>query len=113
MRRNEVFARDGYRCVYCGQVFDSDDLTLDHIQPRVQQGDQSGGNLVTACKSCNTRKGQSSLAEFLNAEPLTRENFFLYATAVWPRHLRALEQALNSKNTKAGALIRGRGTGPV
>jgi 5-methylcytosine-specific restriction endonuclease McrA len=92
VRRDEVFARDGYRCVYCGAVFASDELTVDHLQPRVQRGDHSGGNLVTACRACNTRKGGLSLASFLALDPVARSNFLLYATAVWPRHLRALEE---------------------
>ena len=94
MKRAEVFARDGYRCVYCAGVFDAADLTVDHIQPRARQGDRSGGNLVTACQSCNTRKGAHRLSVFLAEEPDARENFFRYAVSVWPRHLRALEQEL-------------------
>jgi 5-methylcytosine-specific restriction endonuclease McrA len=94
VHRRDVFERDRYRCVYCGQVFDVVDLTVDHVQPRVSQGDASGGNLVTACRVCNTRKGSHRLAEFLASDNTARENFFQYAVAVWPRHLRALEQEL-------------------
>lgn len=96
MHRHDVFERDGYRCVYCGQVFDLVDLTADHVQPRVSQGDTSGGNLVTACRACNTRKGNQRLAGFLASDHTTRENFFRYAVAVWPRHLRTLEQELRA-----------------
>jgi 5-methylcytosine-specific restriction endonuclease McrA len=96
MRRGEVFLRDGYRCVYCGQVFEIADLTVDHVQPRVQQGDASGGNLVTACRGCNVRKGSQPLARFLAHDGAARENFFRYAVSVWPRHLRALEEELRA-----------------
>jgi hypothetical protein len=96
MDRNEIFARDGWRCVYCGRVFEPADLTVDHVQPRARQGDHSGGNLVTACRSCNTRKGALKLEEFLVADAEARENFFRYATVVWPRHLRTLEQQLRT-----------------
>jgi 5-methylcytosine-specific restriction endonuclease McrA len=96
MRRGEVFARDGGRCVYCGEVFEVDQLTVDHVEPRVRRGDRSSGNLVTACRACNTRKGSQSLATFLSRDTAARENFFRYATAVWPRHLHALEQQLRS-----------------
>jgi 5-methylcytosine-specific restriction endonuclease McrA len=34
LKREAVFARDGHRCVYCGEVFPSDELTIDHVQPR-------------------------------------------------------------------------------
>lgn len=96
MDRDAVFARDGNRCVYCGGVFDAADLTVDHVQPRVRQGDHSGGNLVTACRECNRRKSHQKLAVFLAGDPIVLGNFFRYATAVWPRHLRAVEEELHS-----------------
>ena len=96
MNRSDIFARDNWRCVYCGNVFDAADLTVDHVQPRVRRGDQSGGNLVTACRVCNTRKGSLRLGEFLIRDATARDNFFRYAIAVWPRHLRALEQELRA-----------------
>ncbi len=94
MRREDVFARDACRCVYCGQVFPAEALTVDHVQPRVRGGDRSGGNLVTACTTCNGAKGHRRLAEFLRDEPVARANFFRFATAVWPRHLRAVAEEL-------------------
>ncbi|MFN2399330.1 MAG: HNH endonuclease [Gemmatimonadaceae bacterium] len=90
MNRDQVFARDGYRCVYCGQVRPADDLTVDHVQPRVRGGDRSKGNLVTACCACNALKGSRRLSVFLKENAAARQNFYLYATAVWARHLRAL-----------------------
>ncbi len=90
MKRDDVFARDEYRCVYCGQVFEVESLTVDHVQPRVRGGDHSGGNLVTACESCNALKGQRRLSDFLSAEPAARENFRRYARSVWPRLLKEL-----------------------
>jgi hypothetical protein len=57
-------------------------------------GDGSGGNLVTACRGCNTKKGGRSLAAFLAAEPEARRNFFVLARYVWPRHLKAVAEEL-------------------
>ena len=94
MQREEVFARDDYRCVYCGQQFEADLLSVDHVQPRVRGGDRSGGNLVTACGGCNTLKGHRPLADFLAAAPDARANFFTRARHVWPRHLRAVCEEL-------------------
>jgi hypothetical protein len=39
------------------------DLTLDHVTPRHRGGSHSWENLVTACKTCNHRKGGKTLAE--------------------------------------------------
>ena len=94
MRREEIFLRDGHRCVYCGELFDPDALTIDHVQPRVRGGDNSPGNVVTACGGCNTAKGRRKLVEFLLAEPVARRNFLARATHVYPRHLRALHEEL-------------------
>ena len=104
MKREEVFARDGYRCVYCGQLFEPEALTVDHVQPRLRGGDRSGGNLVTACGGCNTLKGHRRLAEFLAEHAEARANFREHARHVWPRHLAALEEEL-----ARGGLERRRG----
>lgn len=93
-----MFARDGYRCVYCGEVYPPEELTLDHVQARVRGGDHSGGNLVTACAPCNTRKGHRRLSEFLAAEPAARASFFRFAARhVWPRHLRAVKEEIEKR----------------
>ena len=94
MKRNQIFDRDGCRCVYCGEQFTADELTLDHVQPRVHGGDRSEGNLVTACMGCNTRKGHQRLSRFLHDEPAVRRSFFEHARHVWPRVLRDLEREL-------------------
>jgi 5-methylcytosine-specific restriction endonuclease McrA len=91
--RDRVFARDAYRCVYCGNPFPVEQLSLDHVQPRMRGGDNSEGNLVTACRACNTRKGSLPAWAFLAELPDERANFLRYATAVWPRHLRAIREA--------------------
>jgi 5-methylcytosine-specific restriction endonuclease McrA len=97
LKRDDVFARDGYRCVYCGQVFPAELLTVDHVQPRVRGGDNSAGNVVTACGGCNVLKGHRRLSEFLLAVPAARANFFLLARSVWPRHLRAVEEEMEKQ----------------
>jgi 5-methylcytosine-specific restriction endonuclease McrA len=59
--RRALFARDGWRCVYCGSS--SGRLTLDHVQPRSKGGDSCWENVVTACAPCNLRKGDRTLEE--------------------------------------------------
>lgn len=95
MKRNEIFERDEYCCVYCGVRFPAEELTLDHVQPRARGGDHSEGNLVTACRACNTVKGYHRLSEFLYANPAARLQFFQRATRVWPRLLRDLRDELD------------------
>jgi len=57
LNRRNIYARDGNRCQYCGARFSTRELTLDHIVPRVQGGENSWVNLVCACVKCNARKG--------------------------------------------------------
>ena len=57
MKRARIYIRDKYRCQYCGDHKHAQDLTLDHILPRAQGGESTPQNLVTACVSCNQRKG--------------------------------------------------------
>jgi 5-methylcytosine-specific restriction endonuclease McrA len=59
--RRALFARDGWRCVYCGTA--SSRLTLDHVVPRSRGGDSVWENVVTACAPCNHRKGDRTLEE--------------------------------------------------
>ncbi|MFN8110174.1 MAG: HNH endonuclease [Thermoleophilia bacterium] len=51
--RRAVFARDGYRCQYCGVT---GHLTVDHVVPRSRGGASSWDNVVTSCAPCNVRK---------------------------------------------------------
>ena len=83
MKRNGIFERDGYRCVYCGEEFPADELTLDHVQPRVRGGDRSEGNLVTACRACNILKGHHRLSAFLHDHPPARAN--AHSGSAWRR----------------------------
>src|SRR5881227_2920224 len=65
MKRRRIFERDAFRCVYCGEQFPTEELTVDHVEPHVRGGDRSDGNLVTACKGWNTLKGHRRLSDFL------------------------------------------------
>src|SRR5581483_1482190 len=59
--RRALFARDGWRCVYCGTS--SGRLTLDHVVPRSKGGESIWENVVTACAPCNLRKGDRTLEQ--------------------------------------------------
>jgi len=57
LTNRELFVRDAYLCMYCGNKFRDDILTRDHVNPLSKGGLDRWSNVVTACKSCNTRKG--------------------------------------------------------
>jgi 5-methylcytosine-specific restriction endonuclease McrA len=60
MNRHNIFRRDGNACGYCGST---KDLTLDHVFPKSRGGKTQWENLVTACKKCNTYKGNHTPLE--------------------------------------------------
>ena len=49
-----IYKRDNHTCQYCGA---RSRLTIDHVIPRSKGGEDSWENLVVACSSCNTKKG--------------------------------------------------------
>lgn len=55
--RFNVFLRDRFNCQYCGQKFPTNELTFDHVIPRSRGGRTEWENIVTACTSCNLKKG--------------------------------------------------------
>ncbi len=57
LNRRNLFARDQNRCQYCGKRYATTELSLDHVIPRSQGGDNSWENIVCACIHCNVKKG--------------------------------------------------------
>ena len=69
--REYVFTKWGRKCVYC----DKEDipLNLDHVHPRSRGGSNRPSNLLPACISCNRRKGNCGVREFLKNQPARLE----------------------------------------
>jgi hypothetical protein len=64
LTNHTLFARDRHICGYCGKHFVSRyELSRDHIVPRYHGGEDTWMNVVTACVSCNQKKGCKSLKE--------------------------------------------------
>lgn len=55
LSRKNILRRDNHQCQYCGDK--NGNLTIDHILPRSRGGQETWENLVTACISCNNKKG--------------------------------------------------------
>ena len=58
-----LFGRDRHVCAYCANSFTSNHLSRDHIVPVSRGGQNIWMNVVTACKTCNSRKSDSTLKE--------------------------------------------------
>ena len=59
LSRRGVFARDDYRCQYCGGVADS----IDHVVPRSRGGRHEWENVAAACRPCNVHKRDRMLKD--------------------------------------------------
>ncbi|HEY9643395.1 MAG TPA: HNH endonuclease [Coleofasciculaceae cyanobacterium] len=69
VNRRELLRRDNHTCQYCGSTRN---LTIDHLIPRSKGGLHTWDNVVTACGTCNSQKGDRLLAEtgmILQAKP--------------------------------------------
>lgn len=81
-----LFARDSYRCQYCGrhrtELRGREFLTRDHVIPISRGGLNTWYNVVTACSPCNNRKG-SHLGSELGMIPLHAPHEPNYVELVW------------------------------
>lgn len=80
--RFNVFLRDRFSCQYCGDGYSTHDLTFDHLVPRSLGGRTEWTNVVTACASCNLRKGNKILSKAgmkIRHNPFEPSNHYLQA----------------------------------
>lgn len=98
--RDAVLARDGYRCLCCGEERRYM-LQVDHVNPRAHGGQNDLDNLQTLCRVCNGGKGDSFINFRERKTPLTappanlREFALPPESAIrtpqaWDRYLRRL-----------------------
>jgi 5-methylcytosine-specific restriction endonuclease McrA len=52
LTRRAVFARDDWKCQYCGATAEN----VDHVVPRSRGGEHRWENVVASCRRCNSRK---------------------------------------------------------
>ena len=92
--RFEILRRDGHTCRYCGGSAPNVALAVDHVIPVALGGTDEPGNLVTACRDCNSGKTSSSPNEHhvadINAKALE-----------WAK---ALEAAADARRADIGKL---------
>jgi 5-methylcytosine-specific restriction endonuclease McrA len=61
LNNRELFRRDHHTCLYCGKTLSDIQLTRDHVRPLSKNGRDVWSNVVTACRRCNTHKGDQLL----------------------------------------------------
>lgn len=80
-----LFARDEYTCQFCSRPEAEfgfrECLTRDHLVPLSRGGTNDWTNVITACSTCNTRKGNRLLDESgMHLRRMPFEPHFVYLT---------------------------------
>lgn len=70
--RKYILEREQYQCFYCQRQLDDNNYVLEHVISR-PKGDNSYKNLVASCRTCNNKKGDKDVQEFIRV--LYRNNF--------------------------------------
>lgn len=96
--RRALFARDGWRCQYCGLP---GKLTLDHVVPRSRGGDSVWENVVASCAPCNLSKGdrlpeEAQMHPKVKPRPPAPALFIMLATSHIPDRWRPYLGAFSS-----------------
>ncbi len=64
----QVYMRDGFVCAYCVRTMTHfNQVTVDHVLPKSKGGKDTVDNLTACCRSCNVKKGNLLLTQFLRA----------------------------------------------
>lgn len=62
-RVDDIWERDGERCVWCSRAAWPRDRTVEHLLPRSRGGRSGAHNLLPACRACNrARTSQAAVA---------------------------------------------------
>ena len=65
--RIAVYEKMNGHCAYCGCELEYKDMQVDHVVPIngcLKQGEDTLGNMLPACRSCNHYKSKSTLEGF-------------------------------------------------
>ena len=84
LSRKNILRRDGHKCQYCGISHST--LTIDHVIPKSQGGEDTWENLVTACINCNNKKDDRSPEE---------ANMKLLKKPIKPNHITFIKHSMN------------------
>lgn len=102
--KKNILKRDWYTCNYCGRN-SGERMTIDHVIPRSLGGKTIWENVVSACRSCNTRKGnrtpQQAGMRLLRKPVKPISALYLTILAQSARHLHVWEKYLPAKAVRS------------
>lgn len=101
-----LFRRDHHVCAYCGEEFPNAKLSRDHVVPRSMGGQDKWENVVTACKSCNHRKGDRMLLSvgmellYVPYAPCKNEHMILMNKKILTDQMDFLKSRIKNKDSR-------------
>ncbi len=108
--RLAIYLRDRWSCVWCGKHAHADQIliSLDHLLIIRPKADHSPANLVTACWSCNSRRKDRALYQWLRMLPDPDAARRSYRNAVRRKLPRKEARQLHKKPTRELVWLRNR-----
>lgn len=104
--RYRIYARDDHRCLWCGfGACHTDELTLDHLVPRSRGGTNRPSNIVTACRSCNSKRKELPWRQWLRASGRFSAEVLRRVRRVCRRRLPELDVSRYRASKRAGAVV--------
>lgn len=76
--QQKIWARDGFKCMYCGREMGEVQLSVDHFDPLEFGGAETQENLISACRKCNKRKGSISARDWCDKNGLLYDDLKRY-----------------------------------
>lgn len=87
-------------CVYCGSTIN---LTTDHLIPKNKGGDDSADNVVLACQSCNSSRGDKGIFEWLGLKE--KDRLHRLVAGKYLKQLLTLHEAAGTSDISKSQLI--------
>lgn len=108
--RYNLFLRDLYQCQYCADTFPTAELTIDHVLPLSKGGKTNFTNCVSACKKCNSKKGNSVgqmqpirkpfVPDYFNLASIRRRRPFTIKHSSWLEYIGTAQEYKFSKDSR-------------
>jgi len=63
--RSSIFEREEGKCFYCLRELTTENYGIDHVDPQIQNSDNTYRNVVAACHGCNSSKGGTKGQDYI------------------------------------------------
>ena len=76
--QQQIWVRDGLRCMFCGRAMGNVQLTVDHWIPLELGGKNDDSNYLSCCRRCNKEKGDLHPEKFCDIHTYDYRGLCLY-----------------------------------